>query len=85
MMISNLKAKKMLLKKCSKYLAHMVSKLVETAPNSQSTLTVYKFSNVFPNKLLGFVPEGKVDFKIKLALRTTLFSKALYRIAPVEL
>lgn len=57
---------------------------IELAPSMASTLMVYKFFNVFPNNLLGLALEREVEFSIKLALGTTLISKAPYRMALVE-
>lgn len=79
MMISNLKAKKILMKGCSRYLAHVVSKPDETALSLQSALMIFEFPYVFPNKLLRLAPKREVKFSIELALGTMPIFKASYK------
>lgn len=84
-MINNLKARKMLLKGHSKYLAHAVSKPIEPALNLQSTLVVCEFSDMFPDEFPGLTLVRKVKFSIELALGTITNSKAPYRMTLVKL
>lgn len=72
MMINNLKARKMLMKGWSEYLAHVVSKLEEIALRLQSTLVMCKFPYIFLDELP------------RLALRITPILKALYRMILVD-
>ena len=46
---------------------------------------VCKFPDVFPEKLLGLLPDREIEFEIELLLGTAPISKAPYRIAPAEL
>ena len=46
---------------------------------------VYKFPNVFPEKLPGLPPDREIEFEIELLLGTTPISKAPYQMALAEL
>nr|GFD61295.1 putative reverse transcriptase domain-containing protein [Tanacetum cinerariifolium] len=44
-----------------------------------------EFPDVFPDELPGIPPVGEVEFNIELIPRAEPISKALYRMAPIEL
>ena len=46
---------------------------------------VKEFSNVFPEKIMGFPPEREVDLSIDILPRMAPISRAPYRMAPTEL
>lgn len=83
-MINNVKAKKILSKRCIRCLAHIVSKSDEVVLGVKDTLMVQKLPNVFHNSFLRFTLEKKVEFSIKLALGTTPISKTPYRMAQIK-
>lgn len=86
MMISTIKAHKMLNKGYTGYLAQMINRSDSKAtPSMEDTLVVYEFSNVFLDNLSRLAPKKEVQFNIELALRTTPISKASYRIVLEEL
>nr|GEX71355.1 hypothetical protein [Tanacetum cinerariifolium] len=55
------------------------------APSLETHPVVQDFSDVFPEELSGIPPEREVEFGIELVLGTQPISKALYRMAPIEL
>ncbi|XP_044502571.1 uncharacterized protein LOC123223472 [Mangifera indica] len=68
MMISSVRARKMLSKGCIGYLAHVVNKSnSESTLNVKNTLVVYEFLDVFPDNLSGLAPEREVEFSVELA------------------
>lgn len=46
---------------------------------------VFEFHDVFSDNLLGLAPKKEFYFSIELAIKITPISKALYRMASVEL
>lgn len=80
-----MKARKMLMKRCTGYLAHMVGKLEETTSSFKSGLIVCEFLDMFSNELLRLALKREVEFSIELALRMIAISKALYRMTPTKL
>ena len=46
---------------------------------------IKEFPDVFPEELLGLLPERKVDLAIEVLHRTTPISRAPYCMAPIEL
>lgn len=85
LMINNIKVKKLLNKGCTCYLVHVVGKDMSSILSFQSTLIVCEFQDVFLDKLSGLALEIKIEFSIKLVLRTVPISKALYKMASTEL
>lgn len=61
MMVSSIKAKKILSKQCMTYLVHVVQKLKEIVSSIKDTLMVQEFLDVFLDNLLGLALErGRV-------------------------
>jgi hypothetical protein len=58
---------------------HTVAKGIEEIP------VVQEFLDVFPDDLLGMLPERDIEFKIELQPSTAPIAKALYKMSPVEL
>ena len=82
--ISAIKAKKMLVKGCQVYLAHIV--LNDTTPSSVEEVRVVRhFPDVFPDDLPGLPPDRDAEFTIDLLPGTDLISLTPYRMAPAEL
>lgn len=84
MMNSAMKARKMLHKKCTCFLAHLVSR-VEPSLSIDKMSIVMKFVDVFPKELPKPAPKQKVEFNIELVSGITLISKTSYRMTLVEL
>lgn len=78
-MINNVKARKILSKKCMVYLAHIVNRSDEIILDVKDILVVQKFQNSFLNSLPGLAPKKEIEFNIELALDIALISKAPYR------
>lgn len=85
MMISSVKAKKMLNKGCMLYLAHIVNRSNKVIQGVKDTQVVQDFLDVFPNNLSRLSPKRKLEFNIELVSSTTPISIVTYRIALVEL
>ncbi|XP_071939145.1 uncharacterized protein [Coffea arabica] len=83
-MISGIRARKMLSKGAQGFLAFLIN-----APSNQVKLedvpVVREFPDVFPEELKTLPPEREVEFKIDLVPGTAPISKTPYRMAPVEL
>ncbi|GKV43011.1 hypothetical protein SLEP1_g50353 [Rubroshorea leprosula] len=84
MLISALQAQKYLINGCQGFLvsvtgASSVTSRLEDIP------VVCEFLDVFLEDLLGFSPDKEIEFAIDLVPGIKPISKALYRIAPVEL
>lgn len=68
MMISNVKARKMLNKRCVGYLAYMGNKAnAKLASSVGGTPLVCEFLDLFYDNLLRLAPDREVDFSVKLA------------------
>ena len=82
-MISALRVNSLLRKGCQGFLAYVVNEgndlKLEDIP------IVRDYPDVFLEDLPGLPPKREVEFTIDLALRTTLISKAPYRMAPLDL
>ncbi|TYK21995.1 DNA/RNA polymerases superfamily protein [Cucumis melo var. makuwa] len=82
--ISVLKAKKLLKKGCTAFLAHIV--VVQREKLKPEDVPVVKeFLNVFSNNLSGLPPDREIEFTIELLPETAPISQAPYRMAPSEL
>ncbi|GJW05949.1 putative reverse transcriptase domain-containing protein [Tanacetum coccineum] len=55
------------------------------SPNIENLSVVREFADVFPDELPGLPPAREIKFGIELILGAEPISKALYRMAPVEL
>lgn len=58
MMISSIKAKKILSKRCMVYLVYVVQKSTKIVLDIKDTLMIQESLNVFSNSLLGLAPKG---------------------------
>ncbi|KAM1667659.1 hypothetical protein ACFX2K_047084 [Malus domestica] len=82
--ISAIRARKLLLKGCRGYLAHVV--LNNVVPSSVVEVGVVRhYPNVFPDDLPGLPPDRDVEFSIDLLPGTDPISLTAYRMAPAEL
>ncbi|XP_068320480.1 uncharacterized protein [Pyrus communis] len=82
--ISAVRAKRLLSKGCQGYLAHVV--LNNVAPSSVEDVRVIShFPDVFPDDLLGLLPDRDVEFTIDLLLGTNPISLTLYCMVPAKL
>ncbi|XP_070020399.1 uncharacterized protein [Nicotiana sylvestris] len=82
--ISYVKARCMVVKRCLAYLAFVRDSSIEV-PSIDSVLVVREFLEVFPLDLLGMPPDRDIDFCIDLAPSTQPISIPPYRMAPPEL
>jgi Retroviral aspartyl protease/RNase H-like domain found in reverse transcriptase/Reverse transcriptase (RNA-dependent DNA polymerase)/Integrase zinc binding domain/Retrotransposon gag protein/Zinc knuckle len=82
--ISAFKARRLVRKGCTAYLAHVID-LNKEAPDISKVSIVGEFPDVFPEELPGLPPDRDVEFTIDIVSGTTPVSKAPYRMAPAEL
>ena len=82
--ISCLKAKRYLRKKCYAFLAHVVDKKKE-AREIKDIPEVCDFPDVFPEDLPGVPPQRQVEFRIDLIPGAAPVAKSPYRLAPAEM
>nr|GEZ19205.1 putative reverse transcriptase domain-containing protein [Tanacetum cinerariifolium] len=82
--ISALQARTLLSHGCEGFLATIHDTTLEV-PSIHDQPIVSEFLNVFPNELPGIPPVREVEFNIKLFPGSEPISKALYRMAPIEL
>ncbi|KAL0553669.1 hypothetical protein IC582_007570 [Cucumis melo] len=83
-LISILKAKKLLRKGCTAFLAHIV--VVQREKLKPEDVPVVKeFLDVFPDDLSGLPLDREIEFTIELLPGTAPISQAPYRMAPSEL
>ena len=75
----------MLIKSCVGYLASTVDTTKKVVTELSDVWVVCKFSDVFPEELLGLPLDREIEFEIELLPGTTPISKAPYRMAPTEL
>ena len=85
MMVSALRARKMLASGCTGFLASVVDKTKKTTLGPTDVPIVQNFVEVFPEELPGLPPEREISFEIELLPGTAPVSKAPYRMAPAEL
>ena len=74
-LISPLKAKKLLRKGCTAFLAHVVN-MQEEKLKLEDVPIVNEFLDVFPTDLLGLPLDREVEFTIELLTRTSPISQA---------
>ena len=82
--ISALETKKLFHKGCETYLAHVIDKsspevTVENVP------VVCEFSDVFPEDLLGLLPDKELEFEIEMLPGSAHVFISPYRMTPTEL
>lgn len=82
-LISTVKAKKLMRKGCTAYLAHIVDVQAENL-KPKDIPVVREYIDVFPEELMGLPPDGK-EFTIDLISGTTPISQVTYRMALKEL
>ena len=76
--ISALEAKRLLLKGCESYLAHIVDTSVIEV-KLENVPVLYEFSNLFPKDLLGLLPNRELKFEIEVLPGSTPISIQSYR------
>ncbi|XP_074323903.1 uncharacterized protein LOC141660817 [Apium graveolens] len=79
-----LEAKKSLRQGCEAYLDHVVD-TEKKAPSLDGIPVVNEFLDVFLDELPRLPPDREIEFSIDLILGAEPVSKALYRMAPVEM
>ncbi|KAD2394393.1 hypothetical protein E3N88_41370 [Mikania micrantha] len=82
--ISCIKARKCLQKKCVAFLAHVVEK-EKDKKKIQDVPVVREYQEVFPEDLPGLPPVRPVEFRIDLVPGATPVAKSPYRLAPSEM
>ncbi|KAD2805410.1 hypothetical protein E3N88_38787 [Mikania micrantha] len=82
--ISCIKARKCLQKKCIAFLAHVVEK-DKDKKTIQDVPIVKEYPEVFPDDLPGLPPVRPVEFRIDLIPGATPVAKSPYRLAPSEM
>ena len=85
MMISAMKASKLLANGCVGFLANIVDTTQKEKMKLEDVPVVNKFKDVFPEDLPGIPPDREIMFEIELLPGTSPILKAPYRMAPVEL
>ena len=82
--ISAVKARKLLSKGCSAYLAYVIGAQVSKL-KPEDIPVVSEFLDVFPKELPGLPPDREIEFSIELIPGTAPISQTPYRMAPKEL
>ena len=85
LVVSALKASRMLLKGCIGYLASIVNTTKKVATELVDVCVVCRFLDVFPKELPGLPPDREIEFEIELLQGTAPISKASYPMVPAEL
>ncbi|KAL5558007.1 hypothetical protein UlMin_034218 [Ulmus minor] len=83
--ISSMRARKLLSSGCQGYLATVVDTTHEEKLKPEKIAVVREFPDVFPEDLPGIPPEREISFEIELLPGSAPVSKAPYRMAPTEL
>ena len=83
-MISALETKRLLLKGCESYLAHVVDTLV-TGIKLENVPVICEFFDVFPKELSGLPPDRELEFGIEVLLGSAPIFIPPYRMTPMEL
>ena len=78
LVVSALKASKMLLKGCVGYLASIMDTIKKVTTKLADVRVVCKFHDVFPEELSGLPPDREIEFEIELLPGTVPISKAPY-------
>ena len=83
-MISTLEAKRLLLKGCESYLAHVVDTSI-TEVKLENVPVVCEFPDVFPKDLPGLPPDRELEFGIEVLPGSAPISMPPYRMTPAKL
>ncbi|KAI3684815.1 hypothetical protein L6452_34041 [Arctium lappa] len=84
MIISSLKTRKSLAKRCASYLAYVIDTKLEKK-KVEDVDVVREYPDVFPEDLPGLPPERQVEFHIDLTPGAAPIARAPYRLAPTEM
>ena len=79
-----MKARRLLIKGCQGYLAHVIDTRVHSE-DVQQILVVKEFMDIFLAEFFGLPPKKKVEFSIELTSGTSPISMAPYHMALAEL
>ena len=82
--ISALEAKRLLIKGCESYLAHVVDTSVIEV-KLENVHVVCEFPDVFPEDLPRLPPDRELEFGLEVLPDSAPISIPLYRMAPIEL
>ncbi|KAL5567827.1 hypothetical protein UlMin_024402 [Ulmus minor] len=85
MIISSMRARRMLSSGCQGFLAIVVDTTRVEKSGPEGIAMVREFTDVFPEELPGLPPNREVSFEIDLIPGSAPVSKAPYRMAPAEL
>ena len=85
MIISSIKAQKMLLNGFQGFLASVMDTTQAEKSKLEDIPIVWEFLDVFPEELPGLPPDRTISFENELLPGTVPISKASYRMAPAEL
>ncbi|KAL5548516.1 hypothetical protein UlMin_003747 [Ulmus minor] len=85
MIISSMRARRMLSSGCQGFLATVVDTTRVEKSEPEGIAVVREFTDVFPEELPGLPPDREVSFEIDLKPGSAPVSKAPYRMAPAEL
>ncbi|KAL5563636.1 hypothetical protein UlMin_033383 [Ulmus minor] len=85
MIISSMRARRMLSSGCQGFLATVVDTTRVEKSGPEGIAVVREFTDVFPEELPGLPPDREVSFEIDLIPGSAPVSKAPYRMAPEEL
>jgi hypothetical protein len=83
-LISGMRARKLLYKSCTGYLAYLLNKPSEPE-KIEEVPVVSEYLDVFPTELTKIPPDSEVKFAINLMPTAEPVSRTLYRMAPAEL
>ena len=75
----------MLIKGCVGYLGSVIDTTIKVATEQLDVRVVCRFPDVFPEELLGLLPDREIEFEIELLPRIAPISKASHRMALAEL
>lgn len=78
--VSAISARKMLRWGCQSYLA-LVRDITLESPSVSNSFVLREFSNVFPDDLLGLLPDREIEFYINVVPDINPISMPLYRMA----
>ena len=84
LVISTVKASRMLIKGCVGYLASVVDTTIKVATKQSDVHVVCIFPNVFPEELLGLPPDREIEFEIELLTTTMPISNGSSIIEGIE-
>ena len=85
LVVSALKARRMLLEGCVGYLASIEEIIKKVVIELVDVRAICRFSDVFPEELSGLPSDLEIEFKIDLSPRTAPISRAPYQMVLVDL